>query len=228
MLFLHGYTGGRHELDPLFVYLKSRYEFDYEFPVYPGHGTLLDLKSSGGDDWYNEAEDAYHALKSRVETIYIIGFSMGGVFASHLSQQGEVAKLLLIAPAFDHTKLSQLSRLKLTPRHFSEHMKLNMYSRIRKRIRDIPLAAFQEFKNIVEMKRGGLENISSETLIVHGTIDLLVPYQSSIDAAEKIPGGQLKLIEGAPHLFAYTEESQLELNIIAERFLFDDEKVFLV
>src|SRR5699024_2833957 len=134
--------------------------------------------------------------------------------------QGKVAKLLLIAPAFDHTKLSQLSRLKLTPRHFSEHMKLNMYSRIRKRIRDIPLAAFQEFKNIVEVKREGLENISSETLIVHGTIDLLVPYQSSIEAAEKIPDGQLKLIEGAPHLFAYTEESQLELNIIAERFLF--------
>lgn len=202
--------------------MKSRYEFDYEFPIYPGHGTILNLKYSGGDDWYNEAADAYTALESRVDTIYIIGFSMGGVFASHLAQHGGVEKLLLIAPAFDHTKLTRLGRLKLTPRHFSEHMKMNMYSKIKKRIRDIPLAAFQEFKKIVETKRAGMEKVRSETLIVHGKIDLLVPYQSSIDAADKIPGAKVQLIEDSPHLFAYTEDAQLELNIIAERFLFEN------
>lgn len=220
VLFLHGYTGGRHELDPLFVYLKSRFEFEYEFPVYPGHGTVLDLKKVTGGEWYTEAMDAYTELEKRVDRIYIIGFSMGGVFAANIAQQGAVDKLLLIAPAFDYTKIKKIGRLELTPAHFSEHMKLNMYGKIKDRIKDIPLRAFQEFKKIIELKREGLENITADTLIVHGTLDLLVPYKSSVEAAERIPGAELELLEGAPHLFAYTDESQLELNILAERFLF--------
>ncbi|WP_411842616.1 alpha/beta hydrolase [Salinicoccus sp. HZC-1] len=220
VLFLHGYTGGRHELDPLFAYLKSRYDFEYEFPVYPGHGTVLDLKTVTGDEWFKEAMDAYTELEKRADEIYIVGFSMGGVFASHIAQQKGVEKLLLIAPAFDYTKITKIGQLNLTPRHFSEHMKLNMYGKIKDRIKDIPLRAFQEFKKIIESKREGLENIKSDTLIIHGTLDLLVPYESSVETVKEIPNAKLELLEDAPHLFAYTEESQLELNILAERFLF--------
>ncbi|WP_074924546.1 alpha/beta hydrolase [Salinicoccus halodurans] len=220
VLFLHGYTGGRHELDPLFVYLKSRYDFEYEFPVYPGHGTVLDLKKVTGNEWYAEAMDAYTELRKRVDKIYIIGFSMGGVFAAHIAQQAEVERLFLIAPAFDYTKITKIGELGLTPTHFSEHMKLNMYGKIKNRVKDIPFRAFQEFKNIIKLKREGLENVTADTLIVHGTLDLLVPYKSSVETAGKIQGAELELLEGAPHLFAYTEESQLELNILAERFLF--------
>lgn len=222
VLFLHGYTGGRHELEPLFVYLKSRYEFEYEFPVYPGHGTVLDLTEVTGDEWYQEAWDAFTELQKRVDRVYVIGFSMGGVFGAHIAQKGKVEKLLLIAPAFDYTKITKLGELGLTPTHFSEHMKLNMYGKIKGRVKDIPFRAFQEFKAIIETKKEGLENISADTLIVHGKLDLLVPYKSSIRAAERIPGAGLELLDGAPHLFAYTEESQLELNIAAERFLFKD------
>nr|WP_084184858.1 alpha/beta fold hydrolase [Salinicoccus luteus] len=221
---MHGYTGGRYELEPLFDYLKSRYEFEYEFPVYPGHGTILDLKSATGDEWYEEALNAYRQLKQRVDRVHIIGFSMGGVFASHIAQHEPVDKLVLIAPAFEHIKLSQLNRLNLTPRHFSEHMKMKLYQKIKKRLKDIPFRAYQEFKTIVETKKDGVENIQSQTLIIHGTLDLLVPYEASVDLAEKIPNATLELIEDAPHLFAFTDRNQLELNITAERFLFNDEK----
>lgn len=208
----------------MFDYLKSRYEFEYEFPVYPGHGTILDLKSATGDEWYEEALNAYRQLKQRVDRVYIIGFSMGGVFASHIAQHEPVDKLVLIAPAFEHIKLSQLNRLNLTPRHFSEHMKMKLYQKIKKRLKDIPFRAYQEFKTIVETKKDGVENIQSQTLIIHGTLDLLVPYEASVDLAEKIPNATLDLIEDAPHLFAFTDRNQLELNITAERFLFNDEK----
>lgn len=208
----------------MFDYLKSRYEFEYEFPVYPGHGTILDLKSATGDEWYEEALNAYRQLKQRVDRVHIIGFSMGGVFASHIAQHEPVDKLVLIAPAFEHIKLSQLNRLNLTPRHFSEHMKMKLYQKIKKRLKDIPFRAYQEFKTIVETKKDGVENIQSQTLIIHGTLDLLVPYEASVDLAEKIPNATLELIEDAPHLFAFTDRNQLELNITAERFLFNDEK----
>lgn len=220
ILFLHGYTGGRYELEPLFIYLKTRYTFEYEFPVYPGHGNVLDLKETTGADWYQEAYDSYLHLSLRVDEVIIIGYSMGGVFASHIAQHFEVEKLILIAPAFDHTKLTQLSKLHLSPRVLSAHMKLNAYNQVKKRLRDIPPKAFMEFSMIVEEKAPGFENIESETLIVHGTIDLLVPYITSVEVASKMKYCKLELIEDAPHLFSFTDEKQLELNIIVERFLF--------
>ncbi|MHC0551760.1 alpha/beta hydrolase [Salinicoccus sp. CNSTN-B1] len=223
MLFLHGYTGGRYELEPLFDYLKSRYEFDYEFPVYPGHGTVLNLTEPDGGTWYAEALHAYKNLKERVDSVYIIGFSMGGVFASHIAQHESIDKLVLIAPAFEHIRLSRLGRLNLTPAHFSEHMKMHLYQKIRKRLKDIPFKAYQEFKRIVEAKSGNLEEIKADTLIIHGTLDLLVPSISSIEVSRQIPSARLELIEGAPHLFAFTEAHQLELNIFTERFLFPEE-----
>lgn len=207
-------------MEPLFTFLKSRHSFDYEFPTYPGHGNVLDLTEVTGDDWFKEALDAYNELAGRVDKIYVIGFSMGGVFAAHIAQELPVDKLVLIAPAFDHTRLTQLAKLEITPKFFSEHMKMNLYRKVKKRLKDIPLRAFQEFKNIVEEKAPQYGKITSDTLIVHGTIDLLVPYKASVEAAREIEHSQLELIEDAPHLFAFTEDKQLELNIIADRFLF--------
>lgn len=222
-MFLHGYTGGRYELDPLFDYLKARYEFEYEFPVYPGHGTILDLKSVGGDDWYDEALSAYENLKRRVDRVYIIGFSMGGVFASHLAQDEPVEKLMLIAPAFEHIGISKIDKLHLIPRHFGEHMKMKNYQKIKKRLRAVPLKAYQEFRNITTAKKEGIENIQAKTMIIHGKQDLLVPYESSIEVAKRIPDTRLELIDDAPHLFAFSDHNQLELNILAERFLFKEQ-----
>ncbi|MCG1009916.1 alpha/beta fold hydrolase [Salinicoccus sp. ID82-1] len=223
MLFLHGYTGGRHELHPLFDYLKSRYDFEYEFPVYPGHGTILNLKYTGGEDWYEEALEAYLNLKQRVDHIHIIGFSMGGVFASHIAQNEPVEKLILIAPAFDPISITKPVRLHLMPRHFSEHMKMKSYHRVKKRLRHVPLKAYQEFKNIMAVKKEGIESIGAETMIIHGMQDLLVPYESSVEIAQRIPDARLELIEDAPHLFAFSDHNQLQLNILTERFLFNED-----
>lgn len=222
VLFLHGYTGGRYELEPTFRYLKKRYDFEYEFPQYPGHGTTLDLSSVAGDDWYGEAEDAYFHLAARTDKIYVVGFSMGGVFASFIAQNYHVDKLVLIAPAFDHTKLSKLHRLKLSPREVNDHIKLNLMAKVRPRLKNIPLRAMQEFVKVIDTKIGDLTDIKCDTLLVHGKIDLLVPYQTSIEAKESIPHAELVLLEHTPHLIMFTEDKLLELNILVERFLFLD------
>lgn len=219
---MHGYTGGRFELEPTFRYLKKRYNFEYKFPQYPGHGTTLNLSYVTGDDWYREAEEAYLNLAARADKIFVIGFSMGGVFASFIAQKYQVDKLVLIAPAFDHTKLSRLNRLKLSPVEVRDHIELNLAAKVRPRLKNIPLRAMQEFIKIVEAKIGDLKNIRCETLLIHGKIDLLVPYQTSIEAKEKIPHSKLVLMEHTPHLIMYTEDKLLKLNILTERFLFLD------
>nr|WP_051220552.1 alpha/beta fold hydrolase [Jeotgalicoccus marinus] len=220
MLFLHGYTGGRFELEPTFKYLKKRYDFDYEFPVYPGHGYTLSLVGLAGDDWYQEAEKAYFNLTKRVDEIYIIGYSMGGVFASYLAQNYHVDKLILIAPAFDHTKISKLHRLNLSSSVVKDHLRYNMIRRVSPRLKNIPLRAMNEFVKIVEAKTGDLRKVTCPVIFIHGKIDLLVPYQASVKAHEQMPNSQLFLLEHGPHLLMFTEEKLLEANILVERFCF--------
>ncbi len=212
-------------MEPTFQYLKKRYDFEYEFPQYPGHGSTLDLSGLTGDDWYDEAEKAYLNLASRTDKIYVIGFSMGGVFASFIAQNYHVDKLVLIAPAFDHTKLSRINRIKLSPAEVNEHFKLNLMSKVRPRLRNIPIRAMQEFIKIVDAKIGDLGSIKCDTLLIHGKIDLLVPFQTSIEAQKKIPHSKLVLMEHTPHLIMFTEDKLLELNILAGRFLFLDIKL---
>lgn len=219
-MFLHGYTGGRFELEPTFKYLKSRYDFEYEFPLYPGHGINLNLNKVTGDEWYQEAEQAFLQLKKRVDTIYIIGYSMGGVFASHLAQLYQVDGLVLIAPAFDHTKINKLRHLHLTRKDVKAHFHLNLIKQVRPRLKHIPLRAMIEFINIVDSKTGDLSKIKCPVKIIQGKMDLLVPYETSIRAHEVIPNSSLDLLENAPHLLMFTREKLLQVNIIIERFIF--------
>ncbi len=192
--------------------------------MYPGHGLHLYLNDVTGDDWYDEALEAYRVLSRKVDRIYVIGFSMGGLFASHIAQHHHVDKLLLIAPAFEHTHIHKLSRLNLRPEGLGEHFKLKTGDIVKSRLPKLSLRAFNEFRAIMETKMPDYGEIDSETLIVHGTIDLLVPYMSSVEAQKKMKNCRLELIEDAPHIMAYTENHQHTLNIIAERFLFPEKK----
>ena len=200
--------------------MKTRYDFEYEFPLYPGHGINLNMNGVKGDEWYQEAELAFLNLQKRVDTIYIIGYSMGGVFASFLAQNYKVDGLVLIAPAFNHTKISKLHRLHLSSSDMKEHLRINMIKQVKPRLKHIPLRAMTEFVNIVESKTGDLSKIECPVKIIHGKIDLLVPYETSIRAEKEIPNSSLSLLDYAPHLFMFTEESLLKVNILTERFIF--------
>lgn len=211
-------------MEPLFQYLKSRYDFEYEFPVYPGHGLELNFKNVTGEDWYKEAFEAFQVLSAKVDKIFIVGFSMGGLFASYIAEHHKVDRLLLIAPAFEYTHLNRLSRLNLRPEGLGEHLKMKTMDAVKSRLPKLSIRAFNEFRLIMEAKMPNYEKIKAETLIVHGKIDLLVPYLSSVEAQKKIANSRLELIEGAPHVMSYTENHQHTLNILAERFLFKEIK----
>src|SRR5699024_7351809 len=158
----HGYTGGRYELEPLFQYLKSRYDFDYEFPVYPGHGLELSFKGVTGDDWYEEAFEAYQILSTKVDKIYIVGFSMGGLFASHIFVHYNVGRLLRIAPADRYTHLNKLSRVNLRPEGLDEHLKMKTMDVVKSRLPKLSIRAFNELRMIMDAKMPDYEKIKAD------------------------------------------------------------------
>src|SRR5690625_166056 len=96
-LLIHGFTGGTHEIEPLATYLKKRTEWQIEMPELRGHGKQLNLQDVLYTEWLEEADEAYEKLNEKCETIYAIGFSMGGMIAAYLAATRRVDKLVLLA-----------------------------------------------------------------------------------------------------------------------------------
>lgn len=69
-------------------------------PVLPGHGeSIAAFSKVTAQDWISAAKDACHALFQEYEEVDVLGFSLGGLLALHLSQHFNLHRLFLLAPA---------------------------------------------------------------------------------------------------------------------------------
>jgi pimeloyl-ACP methyl ester carboxylesterase len=62
-----------------------------------------------------------------------------------------------------------------------------------------------------------VDRIDVPTQIIHGTNDRVVPVENGRMLAEKIPGSELELLEGAPHVLMIEESEQV--NDLLQAFL---------
>lgn len=70
-------------------------------PVLPGHAdNLTAFAQAQASDWLSAAEDACCVLLRDYQTVDVLGFSLGGLLAYHLSQRLPLNHLFLLAPAF--------------------------------------------------------------------------------------------------------------------------------
>lgn len=67
VLFIHGFTGGPYEVEPLVNYVKEQTDWVIALPTLPGHGATLDLKRTSAQSWLMEAEVAYRQLQKKVD-----------------------------------------------------------------------------------------------------------------------------------------------------------------
>ncbi|WP_343032932.1 alpha/beta hydrolase [Virgibacillus doumboii] len=98
-LIIHGYTGGPYEVEPLAAYLREQTDWYVEVPTLPGHGENLALENVSHKKWLTAAENSLKQLSEKVDKIYLIGFSMGGMIAAYLAAKHKIDKLVLLAPA---------------------------------------------------------------------------------------------------------------------------------
>lgn len=100
-LVLHGFTGSPKSMRPWAQELADA-GLTVELPRLPGHGTTWkDMSVTRWDDWYAEVDRSFAALRSRCETVVVMGLSMGGSLALRLAENrpDEVGGLVLVNPA---------------------------------------------------------------------------------------------------------------------------------
>ena len=69
-------------------------------PVLPGHAdSIAAFSTVKANEWIAAAEDVCRALLQEYKAVDVLGFSLGGLLACHLSQRFPVNRLFLLAPA---------------------------------------------------------------------------------------------------------------------------------
>ncbi len=98
----HGFTATPRSVRPWAEYLAEA-GCTVRLPRLPGHGTTWqDANTTRWQDWYGEIRQAYEQLRTRCETIFAAGLSMGGTLVTRLAEEegNGLAGLILVNPSF--------------------------------------------------------------------------------------------------------------------------------
>ncbi|WP_438494724.1 alpha/beta hydrolase [Paenibacillus sp. IHBB 3054] len=210
-LFIHGFTGGEHEISPLSRFMEQHNYHSRTFTLKGHGGSRKDLLHSDRHDWRQSAEDELKSLLNQTESVHLIGFSTGALIASHLSVQYQArikSLTLLSAPVFPLNVLEILRTLG------SPAMLRNYFSKFG----STPAKATREFQRLVRESFEVYPHIEIPTLIVQGRRDHLVKTKSAGYLQQTIPSGrkQVLMVENSGHMVCHCDDSERIMNEVLQ------------
>jgi len=97
-LLLHGFTSSPYEMRFLGEHLHNE-GYTVHIPLLPGHGTdPANLRKYNWYDWFDTAKNELFQLRKKCKKVYVIGLSMGGTLALHLTAHYEINGVVALAP----------------------------------------------------------------------------------------------------------------------------------
>jgi esterase/lipase len=197
ILLIHGFAGGCYDYGDFPNDLESHKNFDVYTFTLPGHEKFLINKVSK-DDWLKASEiETEKLINKGYRTIYVIGYSMGGIIAAYIaSKYTEVKKLVLAAPAFKYftfkdNKLDIMQSIKRVPSLFKDYNIDLVLSRVLK----VSISTIKEFINLADTHINDIKKIEIPALIIHGINDDIVGFDSVNYVYDNISSKSVTLIE---------------------------------
>lgn len=172
VLCIHGF-GRRleHEFDNFLLWNNGKYNFK-TFPIYH----IQDEKDNNPDVWIQRCEKEIERYQKEGYEVSLLGFSMGGVLASHLAAKYGAKKLFLIAPAFDYLHVGNIVNTAVN--------KLKKPASPSTVI--LPSSFTSTFMEVVKRCKEDIEKVNCPICIIHGDKDETIPLRSSLNAYEKV------------------------------------------
>ena len=213
--------------------------------VFDPRGVSASDKPEGAQTIGLLADDIAHLLKTiGIESAHVVGASFGGFVAQEfaLNYPAMTRKLVLCCTSFggpNHVAPERETLMALASTkglNSKERMRANLLlaftpeylqTQTAEVDRVVHLRATNEVPEHIYMNQlqaamsfnaeSRVERITSPTLVLSGDADVIVPVQNSRNLAAKIPGAQLRIIEGGSHTF-FIERAE-EFNQIVSEFL---------
>ncbi|MBT2291888.1 alpha/beta fold hydrolase [Paenibacillus albidus] len=210
-LFIHGFTGGEHEISPLSRFMEQHHYRSRTFTLKGHGGSKEDLRNSDRHDWQRSAEDELMELLRTEDGVHLIGFSTGALIASHLSvhYKPRIKSLTLLS-----TPVFPLNPLEIVKTLSSKAMLRNYW----RKFGSTPPKATWEFRRLVRESFDVYPLIETPTLIVQGQRDHLVQTKSAkyLQRIIKAPNKQVMLIEGSGHMVCHCEDKDRIMNEVLQ------------
>lgn len=222
-LLIHGFTGSPIEVEPLALHLQER-GIETVSPTLAGHGEdpVLSMKEVNWQDWVRSAEVAMQEIQGKCDTVYVVGFSMGGLIAAYLANRYPVTKLVLLSASvfYLNPKLWAKDFAELVQAIFRDKQQLQEYRRYRERIKATPIRAVVQFRHLVRALKPELANINIPTLIIQGACDTLVDPRSAQYIYDNIlcQDKHLHVLPKSKHIVCHDCEQDKLIQLV-EKFL---------
>ncbi len=195
VLIIHGFIGSPDEVSILSEYLKGR-GYSVSVPLLPGHGIAeISLSKAKAADWIESVKKAYLQLSAHCSSVFVVGFSMGGLLAAHLHNY-EISGLITVNTPIYYWNVKQM-----VVNLFSEYEKYAakyLYSGKGK-----PLNAMIQFQKLLSATKPIFSELECSSLILQAMDDDTVLPRSSDFILSKIKGEKrlVKVKTGGHQIF---------------------------
>lgn len=216
-LLIHGFGGSTTEIQPLADKLIAD-GYQIECPSLKGHtGKRCDLKNCSYDEWISSAKEGYEKLRKVCDSIYIIGFSMGGLIALQLALKNKVEGVVTLnSPIyywdFKRVLLNILDDIK-TRKCYNLHRYVSSICRL-------PFNAIINFRLLLTRTKEILNLIKCPIFIVQALQDDTVQKRSADFIFNKIGSVDKKIeyYDGSGHLILWSDAAPCVIRDV-EKFL---------
>ncbi|PCJ18058.1 MAG: hypothetical protein COB02_06015 [Candidatus Cloacimonadota bacterium] len=185
--------------------------------------SLFSFANSSHQEWINKSTEVYDRLSLEYDEVIVLGFSMGGTLATHLSQIRKVKKVILLSPYFGLYKMPPFIENVL----ITLFKKRNLYiknksldcSKVIKQ-EEIFTYGYTPLKAVVELfllkeKVVSLPKSFASILIMHSRLDHVADYQESYDYFKEVEEFEFVSLEKSYHyILNDIEQEEVYLKVI--------------
>ena len=197
-LLLHGFTSSPHDMYMLGEMLHKN-GYTVHIPLLPGHGTSeKNLKTINWYQWFEAAKNELFQLRKTCKKVFVVGFSMGGSLALHLSAHYEINGVVALAPGlFLRNKFARISgplspfmwySKKISGPDIKDDVETVSYPRI-------PLKSIRELLRLFKHLKYDLYDVYSPVLIVYARNDHVIHPKSAKYIYANISSKKKRILE---------------------------------
>lgn len=204
VLIIHGFAGTLKDHAYLEKQLKQE-NFDVYTFLLPGHEKKL-IRNVTRFDWMKACEKQFEKIKKKnYDQIYVFGHSMGSLLAGNLAtKHKEIDKLVLSSPPYrflakDEKGIHPIRSIGVGLKLFKD--KDSIQNSVTSRIFRVTPYVTGQLVKLSKEHNDDPKNITCPTLILEGSKDCLVPFESAKYAYDNLKSKykRLAIVENVKH-----------------------------